>query len=231
MLHSVCQQIWEIQQWPQDWQRPILIPVPKKGSMKECSNYQTTVLISHAIKVMLKILQVMLQQYMSWELPDIQSGFWQGRGTRDQIGNTHWTYRKQGNFRKISTSISLTMLKPLTRWITTNCGKFLERWEHQTTLPASCETWERGTTEDEMVEWHYQFNGHEIGHSPRYGKGQRGLSFCSPWAHRVGDNLATERPHPKCFLRNDNIHTRLQISEGAHRELKFWLKSRSKLQY
>ena len=65
VIHSVCQQIWEIQQWLQDWQRPILIPVPKKGSMKECSNYQTTVLISHAIKVMLKILQVMLQQYMS----------------------------------------------------------------------------------------------------------------------------------------------------------------------
>ena len=89
VLHSVCQQIWKTQQWPQDWQRSVFIPIPKKGNDKECSNYHTTVLISHASKVMLKILQVKVQQYMNCELPDVQAGFRKGRGTRDQIANIH----------------------------------------------------------------------------------------------------------------------------------------------
>ena len=88
VLHSICQHIWKTQQWPQDWKRSVFIPVPKKGNAKlQCSNYCTRVLISHASKVMLKILQARLQQYMNRELPDVQAGFRKGRGTRDQISN------------------------------------------------------------------------------------------------------------------------------------------------
>ena len=94
VLHSICQQIWKTQQWPQDWKRSIFIPVPKKGNAKECSNYHTIALISHASKVMLKILQVRLQQYVKRELPDVQAGFRKGRGTRDQIANIHWIIKK-----------------------------------------------------------------------------------------------------------------------------------------
>ena len=88
-LHSICQQIWKTQQWPQDWKRSVFIPTPKKGKARECSNYKTIELISHSSKVMLKILQVRLQQYMNHEIPDIQAGFRKGRGTRDQISNIH----------------------------------------------------------------------------------------------------------------------------------------------
>ena len=87
VLHSLCQQIWKTQQWPQDWKRPVFIPIPEKGNAKECSNYRTIALISHTSRVMLKILQVRLQQYMNHELPDVQVGFRKGRGTRDQIAN------------------------------------------------------------------------------------------------------------------------------------------------
>ena len=87
VLHSICQQIWRTQQWPQDWKRSVFIPIPKKGTAKECSNYCTVALISHASKVMLKILQARLQQNMNRELPDVQAGFRKGRGTRDQIAN------------------------------------------------------------------------------------------------------------------------------------------------
>ena len=117
MLHSICQQIWKIQQWPQDWKRSVFIPIPKKGNAKECSNYHTIVLFSHTSKVMLKILQVRLQQYMNQELPDVQAGFRKGRGTRDHIANIHWIIEKRS--RKISTSALLTMPKPLTGWIST----------------------------------------------------------------------------------------------------------------
>ena len=87
LLHSICQQIWKTQQWTQDWKRSVFIPIPKKGNAKECSNYHTIALISHASKVMLKILQASLQQYMNRELPVVQAGFRKGRGTRDQIAN------------------------------------------------------------------------------------------------------------------------------------------------
>ena len=90
VLHSKCQQILKTQQWPQDQKRSVFIPIPKKGNAKGCSNYRTVALISHATKVMLKILQARLQQYMNRELPDVQAGFRKGRGTRDQIGNIHW---------------------------------------------------------------------------------------------------------------------------------------------
>ena len=138
VLHSICQQIWKTQQWPQDWKRSVFIPISKKSHAKECSNYCTIALISHARKVMLKILHAKLQQYINQELPDFQAEFRKDRGTRDQIANIHWIIENTREFQKI-TSISalLTMPKPLTVWITTSCGKFLKRWEYQTTLPAS----------------------------------------------------------------------------------------------
>ena len=94
MLHSICQQIWKTQQWPQNWKRSVFILMPKKGNAKECSNYHTIALISHASKVMLKILQVRLQQYMNRELPDVQAGFRKDRGTRYQIANICWIIEK-----------------------------------------------------------------------------------------------------------------------------------------
>ena len=100
VLHSICQQIWKTQQWPQNWKRSVFIPIPKKGNAKECSNYHTTTLISHASKVMLKILQARLQQYMNRELPDVQAGFRKGRGTRDQIANIRWITEKGREFQK-----------------------------------------------------------------------------------------------------------------------------------
>ena len=96
VLHSICQQIWKTQQWPQDWKRSVFIPIPKKGIAKECSNYCAIALISCTSKVMLKILQVRLQQHMSGVLPDVQAGFRKGRRTRDQIANTHWIIEKAG---------------------------------------------------------------------------------------------------------------------------------------
>ena len=100
VLHSVCQQIWKTQQWPQDWKRSVFIPIPKKINANECSNYCTIALISHASKVMLKILQVRLQQYMNHELADVQAGFRKGRGTRDQVANIHWTIEEAREFQK-----------------------------------------------------------------------------------------------------------------------------------
>ena len=94
VLHSICQQIWKTQQWPQDWKRSVFIPVPKKGNAKECSNYHTIALISNANIVMLKILHIRLQQYVNRELPDVQAGFRKGRGNRDQIANIHWIIEK-----------------------------------------------------------------------------------------------------------------------------------------
>ena len=100
VLHSICQQIWKTQQWPQDWERSVFIPIPKKDNAKECSNYQTIALISHARKVMLKILQARLQQYMNQELPDVKAGFRKGRGTRNQIANFCWMIEKARGFQE-----------------------------------------------------------------------------------------------------------------------------------
>ena len=134
VLHSICQQIWKTQQWPQVWKRSAFIPIPKKGNAKKCSNYHTFALISHTSKKMLKTLQVRLQQYVNHELRDVQARFRKGRGNRDQIANIRWITEKAREFQK-KTSISalLTMPKSLTVWITTNCGKFLKRWKYQTT--------------------------------------------------------------------------------------------------
>ena len=132
-LHSICQQIWKTQQWPQDWKRSVIIPIPKKGNAKECLHYRTIALISHASKVMLKILQARLQQYVNRELPDVQAGFRKGRGTQRSNCQHPVDHRKSKSFRKTSLSALLTMPKPLTEWITINCGKFFKRWEYQTT--------------------------------------------------------------------------------------------------
>ena len=110
-----------------------------KDNAKECSNYRTVALISHASKVVLKILQARLQRYVNRELPDVQAGFRKGRGTRNQIANIRWVIEKVREFQKNSISALLIMPKPLTVWITINCGKFWKRWEYQTTWPASWE--------------------------------------------------------------------------------------------
>ena len=134
---QICQQIWKTQQWPQDWKRSVFILIPKKGNVKECSNYGTITLISRANQVMLKILQARLQQYVNRELPDVQAAFRKGRGMKDQIVNICWIIEKQESSRKTSTSASLTMPKRWTVWITTKFGKFLKEtgiWDHLTCL-------------------------------------------------------------------------------------------------
>ena len=143
-------------QWPQDWKRSVFIPISKKGNARECSNYHTIAFISHTSKVMFKILQARLQQYVNHKLPDIQAGFRKGRGTRDQIANIHWIIEKARKFQKKSTSSLLIMPKPLTVWITTNCGKFLKRWEYKTISPASWETCmevKKQQIEPDMEQW------------------------------------------------------------------------------
>ena len=124
VLHSICQQIWKTQQWPQDWKRSVFIPILEKGNAKECSNYHTIAIISHASKEMLKILQVRLRQYVNRELPDVQAGFRKGKGTKIKLPTSIGSWKKQESSRKKYTSAILTTPKPLAVWITTNCGKF-----------------------------------------------------------------------------------------------------------
>ena len=120
VLHSICQQIWKTQQWPQDWKKSVFIPIPKNGNANECSNYHTIALISHASNVQNSPSQASAIR----EFPDVQAGFRKGRGTKDQIANICWIIKKARESRKTSISASLTMPKPLTVWITINCGKF-----------------------------------------------------------------------------------------------------------
>ena len=127
--------------WPQDWKKSVFIPIPKKGNAKECSNYCTIALISHANKIMLKILQARSQQYTNRELPDVQAGFRKGRGSRDHIANIRWIMEKAREFQKNIYFFFIDYAKPLTLWIIINCGKFWKRWEYQTTWPASWETY------------------------------------------------------------------------------------------
>ena len=132
VLHSVCQQICKTQQWSQDWKRSVFIPIPKKGNAKECSNCRTIVLISHASKLMLKILQARLQQFVNCELPDVQAGFRKGKGTRDQIANICWILQKAREFQNNIYFCFINYAKDFV-WVTTNCGRFFKRWEYQTT--------------------------------------------------------------------------------------------------
>ena len=124
VLHSICQQIWKTQQWPQDWKMSVFIPIPKKGNARECSNYHTIALILHTGKVIFKILQARLQLYVNYEFSDVQAGFIKGSGTRDQIVNIFWIIEKARESRKTYISALLTIPKPLTVWITIHCGKF-----------------------------------------------------------------------------------------------------------
>ena len=126
VLHSICQQIWKTQQWSQDRKTSVFIPIPKKGNAKECSYNCTIALISCASKEMLKIIQARLQEYLNWELSDFQAGFRKGRGNRDQIAKIQWIMEKAWEFHKNIYSALLITLKPLTVWITINCGKFLK---------------------------------------------------------------------------------------------------------
>ena len=132
VLHSICQHIWKTQQWPQDWKRSVFISIPKKGNPKECSNYHTIALITHTSKGMLKILQAKLQQYVNRERPHVQAGFRKGRGTRDQIANIHWIIKKARKFQK-NIYCFINYAKAFDSVIRTSCGKFLKRWEYQTT--------------------------------------------------------------------------------------------------
>ena len=135
VLHSICQQIWKTQQWPQDWKRSVFIPIPKESNAKEYSNYHTIALILHASKVMFKILQARLQQYMNCELPDVQAGLEKAEESEIKLPTSIGSLKKQESSRE--TSALLTVPKPLTVWITINCGKFFKRWEYQTILPVS----------------------------------------------------------------------------------------------
>ena len=127
MLHSICQQIWKTQQWPQGWERSVFISIQKKGNAEECSNYYTIALMSHSSKVMLKILQARLQQYVNHELPDVQVGFRKGRGTRNQIANIYWIIEKAREFQKNIYFCFTDYAK------TFDCRKFFKRWAYQTT--------------------------------------------------------------------------------------------------
>ena len=123
VLYSICQQIWKTQQWPQNWKRSVFIPICKKGNAKECSNYCTVALISHASRVMLKILQARLQQYTNHEHPDVQAGSRKGRGTRNQIANIQWVIEKAREFQKNIYFCFIDYAKTFDMWITINCGK------------------------------------------------------------------------------------------------------------
>ena len=148
MLHSISQQIWKTQLWPQDWKWSVFIPIPKKGKAKECSNYRTIALISHASKVMLTILQARLQWYVNCELPDVQAVLEKAEEGEIKLPTSVESSIKQESSRKTSvfidyvllTSVLLTMPKHLTLWITINCGKFWKRREYRSTWPASWET-------------------------------------------------------------------------------------------
>ena len=128
----------ETQQWPEDWKRSVFIPIPKKGNAKEYSNYLIIVPISHTSNILLKILQARLQQYVNQKLPNVQAGFRNVRGTRDQMANVHWIIEKASEFqKKTPTLASLITAKQLTVWLKTSCETFFKRWECQNTLPAS----------------------------------------------------------------------------------------------
>ena len=124
VLHSLCQEMWKTEQWPQDWKRSVFIPIPKKGNAKECSYYHTIALISHASKAMLKILQARFQQYLKHELPDVQVKLEKAEEPEIKLPTSAGSSKKQESSRTMLTSVLLIMPKPSTVWITTNCRKF-----------------------------------------------------------------------------------------------------------
>ena len=140
MLHSICQQVWKTQQWPQDWKRSVFIPIPKKGNAKECSNYHTVAFISHASQVMLNSMpgfrNTWIVNFQMFKLV-----LEKAKESEITLPTSAGSCKRQESSRKASISAWLTMPKPLTVWIPINCGKFWERWEYQTTWPASWKTW------------------------------------------------------------------------------------------
>ena len=139
VLHSMCQQIWKTQQWPQDWKRSVFIPIPKKGNAKECSNYRIIAFMSHASKVMLKISKPGFSNM--WTVNSLMFKLVSQKAEEPEIKlpTSAGSWKKQESSRKTAISVLLTMPKPMTFWITINCGKFWKRWEYQTTWPASWE--------------------------------------------------------------------------------------------
>ena len=137
VLHSICQHIWKTQQWSQDWKRSVFISIPKKGNVKKCPYYCIIALISHASKVMLKILQARLQQYVNPELTDVQAGFRKGRGTGDQIANIHWIIEKSTEFKKSIYFCFIDYAKSFDCVDHNKLENSLKKWEYQSTIPAS----------------------------------------------------------------------------------------------
>ena len=137
VLHSICQHTWKTQQWTQDWKKSVFNPIPKKGNAKECSNHCTIALISNTSKVILKILQARLQQYVNCELPDVHAGFRKGRGTRDQIVNIHWIIKKAREFQKNIYFCFIDYAKAFDCVDHNKLWEFTKRWEYPTTIPAS----------------------------------------------------------------------------------------------
>ena len=143
MLHSIWQQICKTQLWPQNWKMSVFIPIPKKDNAREGSNYHTIALISHASKIMLKILQVRIQQYgtMKFQMLKLVLEMAEEQLPKIKLPTSAGSSKKQDSSRKTSLSVLLTMPKPLTVWITINCGKFWKRWQYQTTWPAFWESY------------------------------------------------------------------------------------------
>ena len=202
MLHSICQQIWKTQQWPQGWKRSVFIPIPKKDNAKECSNYCTIALISHASKVMLKILQARLQQYVNCELPKFKLVLEKAEEPEIKLPTSVGSLKKQESSRKISTSALSTMPKPLPVWMTINCGKFWKRWAYQTTWPAS---WEICM----QVRKHQLELLHE--HGITVGKGVRQGCLLSPclfnlYAESIMRNTGLEETQAGIKIAGRNIH-------------------------
>ena len=139
VLPSICQQVWKTQQWPQDWKRSLFIPIPKKDNAKECSNYHTTAFISHARRVMLKILQAGFNSTWIKNFQMLKLDLEKAKEPEIKLPTSAGSSKKQETSRKTSTSALLIRPNPLTVWITTNCGQFFKRWEYQTTWPASWE--------------------------------------------------------------------------------------------
>ena len=139
MLWKCCTQIWKTQQWPQDWKRSVFIPIPHKGNVKECSNYHTVAITSHTSKVMLKILQPSFNRTWTKNFQMFKLGLEKAEEPEIKLPTSIGSSKKQESSRTTSTSALLTMSKPLSVWITTNCEKFLKRWGYQTALPASWE--------------------------------------------------------------------------------------------
>ena len=136
VLHSIFQQIWKTQQWPQDWKRSVFIPIPKKGNAKECSNYCTIALTSHATKVMLKISKPGFSNMWTVNFQMFKLVLEKAEEPEIKLPTFAGSWKKEGSFRKTSISALLTMPKPLIVWITINCRKFWKRWEYQTALPS-----------------------------------------------------------------------------------------------